>query len=117
MSEFKLAREIDARSSGATGDEARLEWALDEVYESSEPETCLCGHNPIIELCILRNRSNGGLATVGTCCVKKFIGLPSDLIFLAGKRVSPDTGKSLNAEAIATRSKGDGSMRGNETST
>lgn len=101
MSEFKLAGEIIARSSGANWDEARLEWALDEVYESSEPETCLCGHNPIIELCILRNRINGGFATVGNCCVKKFIGLPSDLIFQAGKRVSADAGRSLNAEAIA----------------
>jgi hypothetical protein len=68
---------------------------------SKEGDTCLCGHHPIIELCVPRNRVNGGLATVGNCCVKKFIGLPSDLIFQAGKRVSADGGKSLNAEAVA----------------
>lgn len=78
-----------------------MEWTLHEVYESSEPDTCLCGHNPIIELCVLQNRTNGVFATVGNCCVKKFIGLPSDLIFQAGKRVSADAGRSLNAEAIA----------------
>jgi hypothetical protein len=100
MSEFKLTREIIDRSSGAIWDEARVEWTLHEVYESEEPDTCLCGHNPIIELCVLRNRVNGGFATVGNCCVKKFIGLPSDLIFQAGKRVSADSGKSLNAEAV-----------------
>jgi len=101
MPEFKLIREIVARSSGAMWDDARLEWDLNDVYESDEPETCLCGHNPIMELCILRNRTNGGFATVGNCCVKKFIGLPSDLIFQAGKRVSADARRSLNAEAIA----------------
>jgi hypothetical protein len=101
MSEFKLTREIIDRSSAATWDEARAEWGLHEVYESEEPDTCLCGHNPIIELCVLRNRVNGVFATVGNCCVKKFIGLPSDLIFQAGKRVSADVGKSLNADAVA----------------
>jgi hypothetical protein len=101
MSEFKLTREIIDRSSAGTWDEARMEWTLHEVYESDEPDTCLCGHNPIIELCILRNRTNRVFATVGNCCVKKFIGLPSDLIFQAGKRVSADAGRSLNAEAIS----------------
>jgi hypothetical protein len=37
---------------------------------------------------------------VGNCCVKKFIGLPSDLIFKAVKRVRKDNQKSLNAEAV-----------------
>ena len=40
-------------------------------------------------------------ATVGNCCVKKFIGLPSDKIFQAVKRVRKDSSESLNAEAIA----------------
>jgi len=33
-------------------------------------------------------------------CVKKFMGLPSDPIFAAVKRVRKDGSKSLNAEAI-----------------
>ena len=49
---------------------------------------------------MLRNKRNGNLATVGNCCVKKFIGLPSDRIFQAVKRVRKDTSRSLNAEAI-----------------
>jgi hypothetical protein len=40
------------------------------------------------------------MATVGNCCVKKFIGLPSDLIFQAVKRVRADQDRSLNTEAI-----------------
>lgn len=101
MAEFQLTREILARSTTNTWDAAKLEWVLYEVFESDEPETCLCGHYPIIENCVLRNKTNGIFATVGNCCVKKFIGLPSDLIFQAVKRVRSDLGKSLNAEAIA----------------
>lgn len=73
---------------------------LNDVYEADEPETCLCGHFPIIELCNLRNKLSGTFATVWNCCVKKFIGLPSDLIFQAVKRIRSDDTKSLNAEAI-----------------
>lgn len=100
MSEYKLASAIIALSDAENWDAAKLEWALQEVYEAGEPETCLCGHFPIIELCILKNKRNGNHATVGNCCVKKFVGLPSDKIFRAVKRVRKDTSKSLNAEAI-----------------
>ena len=100
MSEFRLTQEIVDRSQAETWDEAKLEWVLNDVYEADEPETCLCGHFPIIELCNLRNKTNGSFATVGNCCVKKFIGLPSDLIFQAVKRIRIDNTKSLNSEAI-----------------
>lgn len=100
MPEFQLTREILARSKATVWDLAKLEWTLQEVFESDEPETCLCGHYPIIENCVLRNKINGAFATVGNCCVKRFIGLPSDLIFQAVKRVRLDLGKSLNAEAV-----------------
>lgn len=100
MSEYRLTAEILARSSASIWDEAKLEWALHEVYEAEEPETCLCGHFPIIELCVIANQKIGGFATVGNCCVKKFIGLPSDKIFQAVKRIRKDSSKSLNAEAL-----------------
>jgi hypothetical protein len=92
MGEYKLTQEIVARSVATTWDEAKLEWKLEEVYEADEPETCLCGHAPIVERCILRNQSNLNTALVGNCCVKKFIGLPSDKIFQAFKRVRKDEG-------------------------
>ncbi|WP_175673097.1 hypothetical protein [Burkholderia ambifaria] len=101
MSEFKLTAEIIARSKAKTWDLAKTEWSLAEVYEAEEPETCLCGHFPIIEICTLKNRVTGQTADVGNCCVKRFIGLPSDKIFQAVKRVRKDPSKSLNGEAIA----------------
>ncbi|WP_175926481.1 hypothetical protein [Burkholderia cepacia] len=100
MSEFKLTAEIIARSKAKTWDLAKIEWSLAEVYEAEEPETCLCGHFPIIEICTLKNRITGQTADVGNCCVKRFIGLPSDKIFQAVKRVRKDPSKSLNGETI-----------------
>jgi hypothetical protein len=44
MSEYRLSQEIIERSTAKVWDVAKLEWALDEVFESSPPETCLCGH-------------------------------------------------------------------------
>ena len=100
MSEYKLTQEIILLSEADLWDAAKIEWTLSEVYEAEEPETCLCGHFPIIEICVLKNKLNHNLAVVGNCCVKKFIGLPSDKIFQAVKRVRKDNEKSLNAEAI-----------------
>lgn len=99
--EYKLTQEIIARSSSSIWDKAKLEWVLHEIYEAEEPDTCLCGKFPIIEVCVLHNRANGNFAIVGNSCVKKFIGLPSDKIFQAIKRVRKDATKSLNADAIA----------------
>ena len=101
MSEYKLASEIVLLSNASNWDEAKLEWDLFEIFESTEPETCLCGHYPIIEICDLQNKQNGNFARVGNVCVKKFLGLPSDKIFQAVKRVRKEPAlKSLNAEAI-----------------
>lgn len=65
MSEFRLIQEILARSKSNNWDEAKTEWKLIEIIEAEEPETCLCGHYPIIELCELRNTLNGKGAVVG----------------------------------------------------
>jgi WGR domain-containing protein len=100
MSEHRLAQAIIVLSFAQTWTEAKLEWELSEVYEVEKPETCLCGHFPIIELCVLVNKVNGQKATVGNCCVKQFLGLPSGKIFQAVKRVRKDPTKSLNAETI-----------------
>lgn len=100
MAEFKLIKEIISLSVSDTWEIAKTEWELNEIYFADEPETCLCGRFPIIELCELKNTKNKELAVVGNCCVKKFIGLPSDKIFQAVKRVRKDGGKALNGEAI-----------------
>ncbi len=100
MGEFKLIREIILLSVADTWEFAKSEWELSEIYFSDGPETCLCGKNPIIELCEIRNKKNQQIAIVGNCCVNKFIGLPSGKIFQAVKRIRKDREKSLNSETI-----------------
>ncbi len=100
MGEFKLIQEIISLSVSDTWEFAKSEWELSEIYFSDEPETCLCGHYPIIELCKIKNKENREIAIVGNCCVSKFMGLPSEKIFQAVKRVRKDSEKSLNSESI-----------------
>src|ERR1051326_1760272 len=100
MPEYRLTTEIINRSRSNNWDAAKLEWQLQEVFESDDPDTCLCGHFPINEICILRNRLSGTQVVVGNRCVKKFIGLPSDKLFQAVKRIRKDLENSLNADAI-----------------
>lgn len=100
MGKSKLVDEIINLSDSSTWEEAKREWRLDQVLIAIEPDTCICGKYPIKEVCILRNKNNANTATVGNCCVKKFIGLPSDKIFQAIKRVMEDNYKSLNWEAL-----------------
>ncbi len=53
-----------------------------------------------LKFVILRTRSTLTMRLLETAAFKKFIGLPSDKIFQAIKRVRKDDQKSLNAEAI-----------------
>lgn len=99
MGQFKLFQKIISLSVSDTWENSKNEWELSEIYFSDEPDTCLCGH-AIIELCELKNKKNKKIAIVGNCCVKKFIGLPSDKIFQAVKKIRKDNTKSLNSEAI-----------------
>jgi len=100
MSEYQLTTKLIALSASGTWDEAKLEWGLEQIWREDEPDTCLCGHFPIIEICLLRNRKNSNTAIVGNCCVKKFTNLPSDLIFQAVKRIQEDEERAINPETI-----------------
>lgn len=99
---FKQLRDGILVLSNATDWEvAQKEWSLVNVYEADEPETCLCGHFPIMEICQISNRITGHRTEVGNRCVQRFLGVRSDLIFTAIKRIRKNISKSLNADAIA----------------
>lgn len=100
MSEFKLAEAIISMSESDVWDTAKLEWKLHHIYFSDEPEVCICGHQKIIECCIILNHINGNDALVGNVCVKRFLGIDSVKIFQAVKRVKKEVTKALNAETI-----------------
>ena len=88
-------------SKATNWETARKEWVLIDIIEAEEPETCLCEHYPIIEICEIRNRITGKTTDVGNVCVKRFLGVRSDLIFTGIKRIGKDSEKSLNADCIA----------------
>lgn len=95
-----LKSEILERSSSSDWETARKEWALVNIFPSEEPETCLCGHYPIVEICTIKNRITGIHVDVGNVCVHRFLGPRSDKIFDALKRVQKDESKSFNEDAI-----------------
>ncbi len=95
----QLKEAILSRSVAQDWDVAKREWKLVQIYEADEPDTCLCGHTPIIEICVLANTLNGRRAEVGNRCVKRFLGLRSDLIFTGVKRIRTDINKSLNSDS------------------
>lgn len=97
----QLSQAILKMSEAEDWETARKEWALVDVIEADVPDTCLCGHYPIIEICEIHNRVTGQSTEVGNVCVKRFLGVRSDLIFSGIKRVRKDIEKSLNADCIA----------------
>lgn len=97
----QLKAHILSLSDAAIWEVAVKEWSLVGIHEADDPDTCACGHFPIIEICSIRNRITGHLTEVGNVCVKRFLGLRSDLIFTAIKRIRRDPDKSLNADAVA----------------
>jgi hypothetical protein len=95
---WRLVPEILARSVASRWPEAREEWHLDRVYIGT-PGRCLCGHR-IVEHCEIFNSANGNRATVGSCCVKRFLGIPSGSIFAGLRRIARNTGAALNEAVI-----------------
>lgn len=99
MSDFKLTTELIKLSQSPNWSDAKLEWELVEVEKVEEPEECLCGHFPIIEICTIRNNKTNSEARVGNCCVKKFND-KSDKIFRSLAKIKKDINKSINLTTL-----------------
>lgn len=95
-----LIAEILNNSSSKNWDEAVKEWDHIDVYEADEPETCLCGHYPITEVCVIKNRITQDVENVGNCCVKKFLGLRPDMILNSIKKIKKDISLSVNVQVL-----------------
>ena len=57
MSQAELQLQIILRSEAKAWSEAKKEWRLKNIWLSDDPETCLCGHHPIKEICEIENPS------------------------------------------------------------
>jgi hypothetical protein len=97
----QLKTAILALSRATSWEVAKKEWRLVDISEADEPETCLCGHYPIIELCTIANATTSKSVDVGNVCVKRFLGFRSDLIFQSLKRIRADRDKSIGPDAAA----------------
>jgi hypothetical protein len=80
--------------------QAKAEWNLARIY-FEEGGTCLCGHWPISQHCVIRNRVNGNEVILGSCCVKHFLDLPADRFFHSLRRVAADLNRSLHKEIVS----------------
>jgi hypothetical protein len=97
-----LAREILARSSATEWHDAKLEWALSSIFFSGpdDPGTCLCGHFPIREHCVLTNRNTGAKVVVGNVCVKRFLGLDYGDLFAALRKIMKNREAALPLKPV-----------------
>ena len=78
------------------------EWKLDEIYESDEPDHCICGHE-IREVCIVKNKLNNNTLKIGNCCIKKFgfmVDGWSQSLLSGLKRIKKDSLKAMNKSLI-----------------
>jgi hypothetical protein len=98
--EYKLIDEILKLSSSKSWETAKLEWSFVRAFEGG-PQSCLCGHYPIKNICVIHNSKSKKSAEVGNCCVNKFLGIEEgNKIFETLKRLKGDIGKSMSAEAL-----------------
>ena len=99
--EYKLIDEIIARSEAKTWDLAKKEWSFKYIFIHQMYKTCLCGHYPIKNICIIINDKNNIPVEVGNCCVEKFIGLDiGTKIINSIVRLQKDITKSMCIEAL-----------------
>lgn len=99
-----LKQHILALSEAKSWEDAKHEWKLDhvqvlEVDEECPPETCPCGHFPIVEMCWIRNQKNSELTFVGNVCVRRFMGMEADAVAAGFKRVMLNRERALNVAA------------------
>jgi hypothetical protein len=97
--EFQLMERIVEMSVADNFQEAKLEWILTRIYKQDDGE-CLCGHSPIINHCVLTNKLNGNETIVGSSCVQKFIGIPTDKLFASFTMIVKDQQAYLGLEFI-----------------
>lgn len=95
---FKAA--ILALSQSKDWEEAKPEWELHSVYLDASHRACECGHQPIHQICVIKNRENEHEAEVGNVCVHKFMQLASRRIFGVIKRLRGEITRSLNPAAL-----------------
>ena len=98
---FKLTKEIIKLSESDFWESARNEWTFEYAYYSDDLQRCLCGHYPIKNICVIKNKLNKTQTEVGNCCVNKFLGIDDgNKIFTSIRRLKEDSTKSMSLEVL-----------------
>jgi len=99
--EYKLYSELLQLSESQNWSQAKLEWRFEYAYIAEEPETCLCGHFPIKEICTIYNTTTKQRADIGNHCIKQFLNIrEQEGIFNSLKKIMKDKYKSVNEQTI-----------------
>lgn len=108
-SRWNLPKEITQLSEGSTWPSVLTEWEVDHVETLTQDETtiCTCHHNPIRKVSVIRNKENGNIAKIGTCCMSRLHSLTQQShlkstvnIFKSFKRIKDDINASASKELI-----------------
>jgi hypothetical protein len=97
--EFQLMKRIVEMSVAKEFSEAKHEWVLVRIYKQQGGE-CLCGHAPIINHCVLRNKINRNETIVGSSCVQKFISISTEKLFSSYNIIKENEQAYLGLELI-----------------
>jgi hypothetical protein len=98
---YKLTEEIIKLSNSKIWDTAKVEWNFEYAYYNEELQTCLCGHYPIKNICVIKNVQNKKETEIGNCCVNKFLGIKDgNKIFTAIKKLKNDKSKSMGSDVL-----------------
>ncbi|WP_159476280.1 hypothetical protein [Chryseobacterium sp. 18068] len=98
---YKLTEEIISLSESKQWDLAKNEWRFEFAYYAEELQSCLCGHYPIRNICVIKNRINAVVTEVGNCCINKFLGIETgNKIFSSIKKLQEDITASMSSEVI-----------------
>ena len=98
---YKLTEEILNLSESKEWDFAKLEWSFEFAYYAEELQKCLCGHYPIKNICVIKNRRNSSVTEVGNCCINKFLGIDEgNKIFSSIKKLKDSETASMSSEVI-----------------
>jgi len=99
--QFKLTDEIIALSVSKFWESAKNEWNFEYAYYSEINQTCLCGHYPIKNICVIRNTKNNNTTEIGNCCINKFLDIEDgNKIFTSILRLKDDLTKSMSEEVL-----------------
>lgn len=62
---YNLKPEILNLSNSKDWNIAKQEWQFHYAYKSEDAQQCLCGKQPIYNICVIRNVENGNETEVG----------------------------------------------------